>query len=40
LQEYLAAVLDGRLPVNNDIMTYLQVRCWQHGSTHVQLIWK
>jgi 26S proteasome regulatory subunit N8 len=26
VQEYLAAVLDGRLPVNNDIMTYLQVR--------------
>eukprot|EP00878_Enallax_costatus_P018223 GHUV01019176.1.p1 GENE.GHUV01019176.1~~GHUV01019176.1.p1 ORF type:complete len:219 (+),score=79.96 GHUV01019176.1:857-1513(+) len=24
VQEYLAAVLDGRLPVNNDIMTYLQ----------------
>jgi hypothetical protein len=26
VQEYLAAVLDGRLPINNDIMTYLQVR--------------
>lgn len=25
VQEYLVAVLDGRLPVNNDIMTYLQV---------------
>jgi hypothetical protein len=25
VQEYLGAVLEGRLPVNNDIMTYLQV---------------
>lgn len=25
VQEYLAAVLEGRLPVNHDIMTYLQV---------------
>jgi hypothetical protein len=25
-QEYLNAVLEGRLPVNNDIMAYLQVR--------------
>jgi hypothetical protein len=25
VQEYLGAVLEGKLPVNNDIMTYLQV---------------
>lgn len=26
VQEYLGAVLERRLPINNDIMTYLQVR--------------
>jgi hypothetical protein len=36
VQEYLGAVLEGRLPVNNDIMTYLQVRCLV-GNTMVNL---
>jgi hypothetical protein len=31
VQEYLGAVLEGRLPVNNDIMTYLQVSMGGHA---------
>lgn len=34
VQEYLVAVLEGRLPINNDIMTYLQVRTTSHCSSN------
>lgn len=29
IQEYLGLVLDGKLPLNQDILTYLQVRAWE-----------
>ena len=36
VQEYLSLVLEGRLPVNHDIMYHLQVLC--HFAPHVQAV--
>ncbi len=41
IQSYLEAVLEGKLPVNNDIMFYLQVRRggWVCGTEFVGGVW-